>query len=141
VFYDEEGNPVTEEQMRENARQSAMAHDAFGRDLRRMLFDELDEDQMGTLQHLFRILGATQNKEGLVNWYEGLIDGACHARRRARELESSPTPTRECHPFQADGEDPDTFWACVTEFGGLICGRERDHQVHLSWDAGDGLGK
>lgn len=140
-WFREDGTPMSEDDVREAMARQAMAQDAFARDFRRLIFDELDEDQLETLQYLFSLLTATANTEVLVNWYEGLIEGARHSRRRARELDSSPTPSRDCHAFQADAEDPDVFWACTARFDDMPCGRERDHQSHLSWDAGGGLGQ
>lgn len=128
-------------EFQQQAERAQMAHEAFGRDFRRMIFEELDDDQLGTVNHLFRMLGAADpaRLEGIVSWYEGILDGASHARRRARDLEPAE-PSRACHPFVPDADDPVTFWACTARWDGVICGKDRGDEPHRKWDAGEQLG-
>ena len=63
---------------------------AFHREVKGLFFTELSEDQLRTMQRVFRRLADpdldAHNLLSLVSWYEGIIDGAVFSREESKPL-------------------------------------------------------
>lgn len=86
------GRPITAEQFQEAVARAEMATADFHTSVRRLVLVELKEDQLDTVRRLFRTLASVDNTVELVNYYEGLVDGAWHARQNVGQLVPISTP-------------------------------------------------
>jgi hypothetical protein len=130
----EDGSPITRSMFVAAKQQESAAQEAFGADVRRLLFQELDDGQLDTVRELFRRLATYDNPSNIVNFYEGLTAGAAYARRLARPdaLDLGVPATLEAHDFVDRG---DGTWRCGfslrSETGGtLTCGLPAEAKPH-----------
>lgn len=137
VYFGANGHPMTAAQVQEEMDRAAASTEAFWADLRRILFQELDADQLNTLKHLFRQLAESEpiRSTQLANYYEGLVSGAEAARQMAEPLffggdddeeEDAEQGTLFSHPFVLQLEKAE----CDT------CGLPYNAVPHQRWEQG-----
>lgn len=136
MFFGADGRTMTAAEVRAEHDRIHATTEAFWADFKRMLFDELAEDQLVTLKVAFKQVADTvpDNAVRLGNYFEGLTTGALEAKLRSQPFlgfgDDEPAPdegTLWSHQFllRTDGTGQ-----CVT------CGTPYDTRPHQRWERG-----
>ena len=134
LYFDQTGAPVTVGDARRMAEHRQQATEAFWADLYRLLFAELDADQLGSVLAMLKTISEGGDAHGLAAYFEGLLRGALEARKRADEAAQSPVAklaegleTMWSHAFATN---PKKLGHCGR------CGLPANGKPHARWDAG-----
>lgn len=150
VYFDQStGRALTPEEHLEFMARQQMAEQDFHSSVRRVFFVELADDQLETMRRLFRTLGNLEDPKAWVNYYEGLVDGAWHAREYARQTTPADgipdaeqfvqTGTLAEHPFQWPKAPQALGWQCAFTVrmdgieNAVDCGLPPEAKPHTDW--------
>lgn len=133
MFIGPNGAMTAEEFQREQDRVQA-TNEVFWNDVRRLLFQELERDQLHTLKHLFRLIGDSERSQQWASYFEGMADAGEHVKALSEPLDfdfgQAEAPAGEAtlwsHPFLLKKNSP----SCGE------CGLPLDTKPHRRWDAG-----